>query len=79
MVFLDACAQVAEALDLPRFWWESESLSLCVRRIVDGAFVVSSCGEYAWREELSAELDPMQERWAALVESSGVLECLSEE
>lgn len=75
--FLEAGEQVAEALDLPRSWLESERLSACVRRIVDEVFVVESGGAYAWREEFGSEADPMQERWWAVVEASGVLEFLS--
>ena len=76
--YMDAGEQVAEAFDLPRAWSESERMSACVRRIVDAVFVVSSCGEYAWREEFGSEADPMQSRWWEVVESSGVLEFLSE-
>ena len=75
--YMDAGEQVAEALDLPRDWSESERLSACVRRIVDAVFVVSPVGEYAWREEFGSDADPMQSRWWSVVRSSGVLEFVS--
>lgn len=76
--FLEAGEQVAEALDLPRAWSESEGMSACVRRIVDEVFVVSSGGAYDWRPEFVADADPLQERWWRVVRSSGVLEFVSE-
>ena len=76
--YMEAAEQVAEALDLPRDWSEAERLSACVHRIVDEVFVVSSGREYAWREEFGSDADPLQERWWAVVESSGVLEFVSE-
>jgi hypothetical protein len=75
--FLEAGEQVAEALDLPRAWSESEDMSACVRRIVDAVFVVSAGGAYEWRPEFVSDADPMQERWWRVVRSSGVLEFLS--
>ena len=78
----EAAEEIAEALDLPREWRSEESVVEAVERLVDMCFVSPAASPacppaaLSWREELSEELDPLQEEWSSVLERSGVLDAL---
>lgn len=77
----DPVEEIAEALDLPRGWRSEEALSEAVERLVDMSFVELDASPaclpaWAWRPELRADTDPLQEEWASVLERSGVLDAL---